>query len=181
MTIRLTTLMPALILALAACGGGDAEGTDTPGPSPTGVAETAAETSADTGATEAPPVEGEATSVFDLETGDCFDTEEEDVVEEVNQVDCASPHEYELYAIIDHPAGSDDAYPGDDELGAFAEDECIGSSFDTFVGRDYQESELHVYYLQPSADTWSDGDREVLCSLYLPDGTLEGSMEGSDR
>ncbi|MGH2444536.1 MAG: septum formation family protein [Candidatus Limnocylindria bacterium] len=179
MTIRLLPLMTALILALAACGGGDADGTDTPEPStpepsPTG----AAETPADTGT--APPAEGEATSVFELEIGDCFDTEQEDVVEEVDQVDCAAPHEYELYATIDHPGGNDDAYPGDAELATFAEQECIGA-FEGFVGETYEDSELFIYYLQPSENTWTVGDREVLCALYLPDGTLEGSMEGSGR
>ncbi len=165
MTTRVLPLT-ALILVLAACGGAQPAASDPPD-----------ETQA--AATDAPAV-GEAASVFELNAGECFDNEQEGIIEEVLRLDCAASHEYELYAAINHSAGADGAYPGDADMTEFAESECI-EQFDGFVGASYEASELFIYYLQPTADTWAQGDREVLCALYLPDGDLEGSMEGSGR
>ncbi len=161
---RLLPLMPALILALAACGGG------------------AAQTSAPTDAPSvpSPAPEGEETSVFDLAAGDCFDGVEEDIVEVVSRIDCAAPHEYELYAIVNHPGGSDDPYPGNADMSTFSQEECV-EAFNAFVGADYATSELYIYNLQPTESTWALGDREVLCALYEPDQQLTGTMEGSNR
>ena len=170
MTTRMLPVLTALILVLAACGGAQPAASDPPGDPPD-------ETQA--AATDA-PADGEATSVFELNAGDCFENEQEGIIEEVIRLDCAGSHEYELYAAIDHSAGTDDAYPGDADMTAFAESECI-ERFDGFVGASYETSELFIYYLQPTADTWAQGDREVLCALYLPDSDLEGSMEGSGR
>lgn len=170
MTTRMLPLLTALILVLAACGGAQPGASD---PSSDPPDETQA------AATDA-PAEGEATSVFELNAGDCFDNEDEGIIEEVVRLDCASSHEYELYAAVDHSAGADEAFPGDTDMTAFAESECI-ERFDGFVGASYETSELFIYYLQPTADTWAEGDREVLCALYLPDSDLEGSMEGSGR
>ena len=161
---RLLPLMPALILALAACGGGAAQTT-----APT-----------DAPSVPSPPPEGEETSVFDLAAGDCFDGVQEDIVEVVSRIDCAAPHEYELYAIVNHPGGSDDPYPGNADMSTFAQEECV-ATFNAFVGADYETSELFIYNLQPTESTWALGDREVLCALYEPDTMLTGTMEGSNR
>lgn len=166
---RLLPLMPALILVLAACGGG-AAGTDAPA--------TATAEAPDPTATT--PATGEETSVFDLAAGDCFDGVQEDIVEVVSRIDCAAPHEYELYAIVNHPGGSDDPYPGNADMSTFAQEECV-ATFNAFVGSDYETSELYIYNLQPTETTWALGDREVLCALYEPDTMLTGTMEGSNR
>jgi hypothetical protein len=123
---------------------------------------------------------GEMVSAFDLEVGDCFDTPDPTLVEEVERIDCASPHTYEIYAAVLHPGGNDDPYPGDEPLATFAEDECI-AAFEPFVGLDYDSSELFIFYLHPTEETWQVDDREVLCSVYLEDEQLVGSMEGSER
>jgi hypothetical protein len=125
------------------------------------------------------------TSVFDLENGQCFNDAGETIVDEVEVVDCADAHDYEIYAVDDYPADSGADYVGDEEIGTFVQTTCL-DGFEAFVGMTYEESELDIYYLAPTEDSWGSGDREVLCAAYLPgaDGSpepVEGTLEGSNR
>jgi hypothetical protein len=163
----------ASILILAACSGAGSPEPSSAERADESVAATASQAAASDAA-------GEMVSAFDLEVGDCFDTPDPTLVEEVERIDCASPHTYEIYAAVLHPGGNNDPYPGDEALATFAEDECI-AAFEPFVGLDYDSSELFIFYLQPTDETWRVGDREVLCSVYLEDEPLVGSMEGSER
>jgi hypothetical protein len=119
-------------------------------------------------------------SVFDLEVGDCYDLPSGDVVEEVQVVDCDEPHDQEVIALVQHPAGPDEAFPGGEEIGDFADDECI-AEFERYVGVSYADSELLGFTLMPTAETWPVGDREIVCAVYLEDGQLDGSVAGSER
>ncbi len=46
---------------------------------------------------------------------------------------------------------------------------------------------LDIYYLYPQADSWENGDREVICAVYTPNkdtGRLmrtTGSLAGAKR
>ena len=125
---------------------------------------------------------GEETSVFDLEVGDCFSVDS-DQFDTVVVVDCEQPHEYEAFQVFDHPAGPDEAYPGDDTLFEFADTECQ-PPFEEYVGHDYQTSIWYITSITPSEDTWADGDREIVCTLNQQDEndepiTVTGSAEGS--
>jgi hypothetical protein len=181
MKLRSLAGMAALALTVVACSAG---GTPTPQESASPEASVSAEASASdaTASSEASgsPAAGDLTSVFDLAPGDCFNVGDTSSVEEVELVPCAELHDYELYGALDHPAGSQDPFPGREEVESYAETECV-DRFEPFVGRAYDDSELYILHLTPSEDTWADGDREVLCNLYLQDGQLEGSMEGSER
>ena len=123
---------------------------------------------------------GEMISVFDLVVGDCFNAPEGDIVSEVERLDCDDPHTYEAYHSVDHPATSTDAYIGDEAMSDFAEEACLGA-FEDFIGIPYEESALFYFYLQPTAETWNVGDREILCSVYSEEGDLTGSVEGSGQ
>jgi Septum formation len=126
--------------------------------------------------------EGEATSVFDLDIGQCYNTPAETDVDEVNTVECDEPHQYEIYALPQHPAGPDEDYPGDEEISDFADDECLGDTFERYVGVSYESSELLAFVLQPTEETWEAADdREFVCAVYLESGELEGSVAGSER
>lgn len=120
------------------------------------------------------------TSVFDLKTGDCFNDPAENEVASVGAVECSALHDYEIFGTVDHPAGSDAAYPGASAVEEVINSEC-NARFEPFVGTPYEDSELYIYYLAPTEESWGDGDREILCALYLPDEQLQGSMEGSER
>ncbi len=159
-------------------------------PTPTDAPSSAASTEPSASASEAPATasaepgsdEGEETSVFDLEAGYCFSTES-DQLETVLVVGCEQPHEYEVFALVDHPAGDSEAYPGDDVLLEYADTECR-PPFEEYVDRDYETSIWYITSLTPSAETWGEGDREVVCTVNQEDAdgepvTVTGSAEGS--
>ena len=74
---------------------------------------------------------------------------------------------------------ADAAYPGDDaalEAGAFR---CL-DEFAAFVGIDYLDSELDLFPITPTVESWAEGDRVVYCALYALDlSKLAGSMRSS--
>ena len=103
----------------------------------------------------------------------------EESIESVLVVDCESPHTYETYHVFDHEAGSDEPYPGDEEILEYADGECRGP-FADFVGLDYESSIYFITSVTPSDETWTEGDREILCTLGLEDDSeVTGSAEGS--
>ena len=120
------------------------------------------------------------TSVFELKTGDCFNRPGSDEVSDVKSVDCAKPHDYEIFGGVDQPGDAEAAYPGASAIEEASNVECA-ALFEPFVGTAYDDSELYIYYLAPTAASWAEGDREILCALYLQDEQLTGSMEGSAR
>lgn len=175
-----------LVVALALAGCQSA----TEDPTPTDAPSSAASAEPSTAASEAPATpsaetgsdEGVETSVFDLEVGFCFSTDS-DQLETVIVVDCEQPHEHEVFALVNHPAGDAEEYPGDDAVVEYADTECR-SPFEEYVDRDYETSIWYITSLTPSAETWTEGDREVVCTLNQQDAdeepiTVTGSAEGS--
>jgi hypothetical protein len=122
-------------------------------------------------------------SVFDLSVGDCFDDPEEleGLVSDLTLIPCDQAHDNEVFALVDHPAGDGDAFPGDDAMDTFAEEACL-PAFEEYVGLPYEESVFAYYPIKPTEETWADGDREVVCVLYEGQlEKLEGSVQGSNR
>ena len=180
---RLPIALIALALLLAACASPSGSVEESTAPEESTAASEAPAESADTSegpAASVTPGEGEMTSVFELEVGDCFNDAEDSIVNEVEVVDCAAGHRYEIYGSAEYAAEDGDAYVGEEVLQGFVEEECIGM-FEPFVGMAYADSDLFIYYLAPTEDSWDEGDREVLCAVYLPDQFLEGTAEGSAR
>ncbi len=119
-------------------------------------------------------------SAFDLEVGQCYDSPtEETEVSTVSSKPCDEPHDQEVYAVFDYPNPPED-FPGESAMEDVAVDRCT-AEFEPFVGTDYDSSQFDFYYLVPSDETWADGDREVVCSVFDPDGKLTGSVRGSGR
>lgn len=133
--------------------------------------------------TEAPAptttVAPEAIDAFAIAEGDCIDLPDEDLVETVDRLPCSSPHDAEAYALFDMAEASD-PYPGADAVDVVAADGCL-ERFLTFVGIEYAASDLDVFYLHPTEESWDElGDREVVCLLTAMDSSkLLGTMEGS--
>jgi hypothetical protein len=117
--------------------------------------------------------------VFMLVVGDCFDEVDEsdgEPVDDVPQVDCAAPHDYEIYDSFDLEG---DEYPGHDEANATADEGCL-AAFEPFIGLDYDSSAYDFSHLVPTAESWrSGGDREVLCLVFDPAGKTSGSLQGA--
>lgn len=122
-------------------------------------------------------------SVFSVKPGQCFQaqTEVKAQISELAEVDCAEDHAQESYAVLPYQAaggGAGDTYPGDDALTKFAEGGCAGA-YKTYVGVDYLDSSLFYTYLLPSARSWEDDDRSVVCFVTSTGEPLQGSAKGS--
>ncbi len=177
--LRLRVGLLAGVLIIGGCGAPTEEPTPTADPSPT---EEASASAAATAAPSADPSGGSETSVFELEPGDCFSVGRDDLTAVV-VVDCEAPHEYETFALLDHPAGADEPYPGDAQMLEHADSACQ-PPFESFVGHDYQTSIWFITSLTPTDQTWADGDREIVCTLNQQDDHREpiavtGSAEGA--
>lgn len=123
-------------------------------------------------------------NVFSLDPGTCFDDVAQftsadggDEVEDVPVVDCAEPHDNEVFATFDLEG---DTFPGDEAIATRADQGCR-DRFEDYVGRDYASSRFVATHLVPTQQSWdARDDREVVCFLYDIDlAKLEGSAEGS--
>ena len=122
---------------------------------------------------------------FDIEVGDCFDDPEDldlgtqQTVVDLAAVPCDEPHDNEAYFKFEL-AGEDDAFPGEDAVTEQGSERCL-EEFEPFVGIDYESSELDADpYLRPTAESWEQGDREIVCVVYNADlSPMTGSAKGS--
>lgn len=117
-----------------------------------------------------------------LDEGECFELEylegtRVDLVSGATEVACSTPHEFEVFKVFQ---AADGEYPGIDSMMDVARVGCR-EAFVDFIGRDYELSELHIYWLYPDPVTWRDGDRRVTCSLHLKGEKLTGSQRDSRR
>ncbi|MGW0577416.1 DUF4190 domain-containing protein [Streptomyces sp. NPDC002920] len=113
-----------------------------------------------------------------LAKGDCFDvpgkTFDEDVYD-VDKVPCSGVHDGEVFGSI---SLSGDDYPGDDYVSDKAEGQCRPLQ-DTYAMDSWAlTAEVDVYFLTPTEDSWTWGDREITCVFANTDesGTLTGSL-----
>ena len=76
-----------------------------------------------------------------------------------------------------HPCEKPHAKPGPESEAA-----CL-PSFEPYVGRDYETSELYVTTFEPTPESWGQGDRGILCvvSTFEAETPLTGSVRESGR
>jgi len=120
--------------------------------------------------------------VFDIAVGDCLiddivPASGEGVSGDQKKVDCAASHYAEVYA---GKAMTESKFPGTSAVEAESEKLC-DRGFASFVGMSYEESSLDVSYMFPTSDSWSSGDREILCLINDPAGDTVGSLRGVAR
>jgi Septum formation len=118
----------------------------------------------------------------ELRLGDCFDDSGFDSPEgfagEIRRVDCTSPHDAEVFALVTLPGEPGGPYPGDDEIGRLGDQRCQ-EEFASYVGIDYLDSMWEFGYYSPSEETWRKyEDRLVICHLTDP---AFDKIEGSKR
>ncbi|MET4583701.1 hypothetical protein ABIE21_003227 [Conyzicola nivalis] len=117
--------------------------------------------------------------VFTVALGDCFNNDaaaiDNEEISDLPAVPCAEPHDNEVFLLFDL-AG--DEFPVDvDQL---ADDGCF-AQFETFVGMPYETSVLDYFPIQPTVETWAEGDREVICSVFEPEVQTTGTLAGAAR
>ena len=177
---RPATWIAALALVMAACSTPD-ESAPASIEASLAASGVPTESAAESAAARGTAGSGETISAFDVAAGDCFNAPEGETVSEVELVDCADPHQYEAYHSEDHPAAGDDAFIGDEAMTDYADDVCLGE-FEQFVGTTWEDAmPLNYFYLQPTAETWEIGDREILCAVFSDEGDLTGSAEGTGQ
>ncbi len=116
-----------------------------------------------------------------LQPGDCMlaPTKITANVTTVHAVPCKDPHPMEAYQRVTYDQG--DAYPGDKELGRFADGACL-EHYSDYVGSDYQDSTLFYTYLLPTAQSWQNNkDRTIICVITTTGQQLTGSVKGSQK
>jgi hypothetical protein len=117
--------------------------------------------------------EGTTSAVAAQEVGDCFDA----VVGESSSVDavnCATPHDGEVYHLGALAEGSD-SFTGDTDIALTADEQCY-DAFEHYVGRDLETSAFSYAFFAPDEQSWAEGDRAVACAI-MPSSL--GSLEGS--
>lgn len=132
--------------------------------------------------------DGDGTSVFKVKVGECFasPTEVKAQISDIDQVPCSKPHGKEAYAaaVYTPTAGangkSGDDFPGNEALAAFAQGACA-QRFTSYVGVSYLDSSLFFTYLAPSARSWQDDDRTVLCFITTDGRPMTGSVKGTKK
>ncbi|HEY9412677.1 MAG TPA: septum formation family protein [Jiangellaceae bacterium] len=154
-------------LALSACSQVgdlvDGDGGDEPSRDPSGQV------------TESEP----AADVFSVKVGDCIGAfGDGEQVSEIPVVPCTEPHDQEVYAAVQVPDAAE--YPGDAAVEDQAKTDC-SAEFQTFVGLAYDDSELYVNFLTPTADSWAQGDREILCTIYEEGAQTTGTLKDANR
>ena len=120
----------------------------------------------------------------DIKAGDCFDPiEDKDDGSLLAAVlaPCNQPHRMEAFGVLTHPAPDGAPYPGEEQLGSFADDNCA-DAFRGYVGTDIETSALSVGSFLPDARQWRGGDRHILCVVEVPpSATLNQSVKGSKQ
>jgi len=119
------------------------------------------------------------TPANDFEAGECTNDSLSGDIGEIETVDCDEEHTAEAIGQFDLEG---DDFPGDDEVSAEATERCQGDIFEDYVGHDYPTSIYLVSTINPTEETWDNGDRTVICVISgSTEGSLEGSAEGTEE
>lgn len=121
--------------------------------------------------------------IAELAPGDCVLLDElvaagDGQVESVEVVECAVPHDAEIYAVVSLDDDPDSDHPGDEVVVGAADQVCL-DAFDPYVGAPYVETRLEIVHLRPTSASWARGDRRVICGVVnVSSAPLEGSVAG---
>jgi hypothetical protein len=117
-----------------------------------------------------------------LAKGECFDAPGGRLSGEAHDVDkvpCAREHDGEVFASFQLRDGR---YPGDDSVADSADKRCYDLQ-DTYAMDGWAvPDDVDVYYLTPTEDSWTAGDREVTCVFgNVTEGeNLTGSLRNDE-
>ena len=171
----LVAIVIGALFALGACSSADSEANS-------GSAGSDSESAAAGVETDDPTVEPEWTGAplnpFDLRSGQCFneaswiDAEQDRRISITAAIDCAEPHDKEVYFEAEFPAPAGAPFPGDTAMTAWSTELCY-EAFEPFVGREYELSIYGIDFLQPTQETFEHPvgrHRRVSCYLYDTSG-----------
>lgn len=110
------------------------------------------------------------TTVAALAVGDCFDADNFVPgalidLHGVRVVDCAQPHQHEVYAVVVDPDPPESPFPGDAAMASFANDQCL-AAFEPAIGVPYSESNLDFAPVAVDETAWRGGERNIICAAH---------------
>ncbi|AYD90381.1 hypothetical protein D4740_10570 [Actinomyces sp. 2119] len=181
----------ALLLALSACLGSQAEpvalttlgpaGESSQSATPNGGPTAAPSDEASPSETPSQPSGPDSSLAFldDLEVGDCLTDTPDDVMSSSNPLlhvtDCKESHYLELYHTGEAAEESYETYD-EEALAADVETACT-SQFSGYASSDVDETSFRLLYLYPNEVAWNaSNDRGFLCFAFRVD---ESAMTGS--
>ena len=157
-------LVLLIVVAVAASSTGDDNG---------GLPTTTPTTTADAPSTPAPST---AISATDLEVGECLnDLAESTDVSSLPSVPCAQPHQGEVFAVFDLPAGP---FPGSAGVDDLVNQGCNARLADYSPGAPADPA-ISLFSVYPLEKNWDQGDREVVCIAKATAGTATGSIKAN--
>jgi len=116
--------------------------------------------------------------------GSCYneDRDSAGVAKKVVVVSCDKEHELEMIGTGEYPAGPEAAYP-DAKVAEEEAAKICRPLFESYVGIDYDRSDLYFWYYVPTSDSWAAGDRLVECAAGNQDGSMlpPGSVRDARR
>ena len=173
-----------LLLVVSSCSSASTAGDDSGARSAAGSGAASDEVD---DATVEPEWTGAPLNPFDLRSGQCFneaswiDLEQDRRISITASIDCAQPHDKEVYFEAEFPAPNGAPFPGDDAMTAWSTELCY-EAFPSFVGLDYELSIYGIDFLQPTQETFEHPvGRHRRVSCYLYDTTGEQMIESARR
>ena len=116
--------------------------------------------------------------------GSCYneDRDSEGVVTTFVVISCAEEHEFELIGTGEYPAGPEAPYP-DAKMTEEQATKICRPLFESYVGIDYDRSDLYFWSYTPSSGSWAAGERLVECAAGNQDGSMlpPGSVRDARR
>lgn len=119
--------------------------------------------------------------------GECFDAPSgsmEGMTYDFDVVSCDGEHDGEVFAVVRMGSG---AYPGDKKVTATADDKCYALQDAYAMDGWAVPDDVDIYYVTPTSQSWSLGDREITCvfgntdeEASLPGGSLRNDATNLD-
>lgn len=124
------------------------------------------------------PVAAIAVAVGDCLNGVVIGAAERAEITSAEVVSCDRAHSLEVYAAFDLTAADFDledpaAYPGPVRVVRAADERCASEIEELVEDPD----EFGLIALWPSQESWTQGDREVACAVFAPDGSVYQSRQ----
>ncbi len=108
-----------------------------------------------------------------LAVGDCLtDIPDGSLVQMVPKTACSQPHAGEAYAVLTMPDGD---YPGQATINEW-QNKCP-TELESYSPDAMADDSIGVFVLYPTAETWSQGDRAIVC-IATTDDKRSGSLKG---
>jgi len=115
-----------------------------------------------------------------LQVGDCIGGDFSVSASIVNAIPCSESPTAQVVGVGDDPSLAVTPYPGPEGMSTSALNICA-PAFLNFIGLPYTTSLLEIVHLDPTQESWAEGDRTVVCFARNRSGKpLPGSVQNAN-